>query len=194
MALASDSAALEAGELQPLEGVTRRDLRVFADERGSMREIWRDSWGYPVAPGIRFVQGNVSHSQAGVLRGLHFHRRQDDFWVLLSGRAVVALVDLRSATPGSLQAGTRPPVMLFEMRPDSTVYIPTGIAHGFLALEPLTLMYLVSNEYDGTDELGFAWNDPDAAIDWPGSAPILSPRDQSNPSLRELLETLEAPE
>ena len=32
--------------------------------------------------------------------------------------------------------------------------IPTGVAHGFLAVEPLTLVYLVTNEYDGTDELG----------------------------------------
>ncbi|NTU76473.1 MAG: UDP-N-acetylmuramoyl-L-alanine--D-glutamate ligase, partial [Alphaproteobacteria bacterium] len=29
-----------------------------------------------------------------------------------------------------------------------------------LALEPLELIYLVTNEYDGTDELGFAWDDP----------------------------------
>ena len=38
--------------------------------------------------------------------------------------------------------------------------IPAGVAHGFLALEPLELLYLVTNEYDGSDELGFAWDDP----------------------------------
>ena len=42
--------------------------------------------------------------------------------------------------------------------------IPTGVAHGFLALEPLELLYLVTNEYDGTDELGFAWDDPTAGV------------------------------
>ena len=41
--------------------------------------------------------------------------------------------------------------------------IPAGVAHGFLALEPLELLYLVTNEYDGTDELGFAWDDPRSA-------------------------------
>ena len=39
------------------------------------------------------------------------------------------------------------------------LYIPRRVAHGFLALTDVSLMYLVSNEYDGTDELGFAWDD-----------------------------------
>ena len=41
--------------------------------------------------------------------------------------------------------------------------IPAGVAHGFLALEPLELLYLVTNLYDGSDELGFAWDDPAVA-------------------------------
>ena len=66
---------------------------------------------------------------------------------------------------------------------------PIGVAHGFLALEPLQLVYLVTNEYDGTDELGFAWDDPASrtclagAPGHAGRAPILSERDRSNPSL-----------
>ena len=42
--------------------------------------------------------------------------------------------------------------------------IPTGVAHGFLALDPLDLVYFVTNEYDGTDELGFAWDDPAVGV------------------------------
>jgi dTDP-4-dehydrorhamnose 3,5-epimerase len=76
------------------------------------------------------------------------------------------------------------------------VDIPVGVAHGFLALEPLELIYLVTNEYDGTDELGFAWDDPLAAVPWPAlhmttdGRPVLSDRDRSNPSLRELVDRL----
>lgn len=75
--------------------------------------------------------------------------------------------------------------------------IPVGVAHGFLALTDLTLMYLVTNEYDGSDELGFRWDDSWAGVPWPTVAsspdgrPILSERDQKNPSLRTLLETLQ---
>jgi dTDP-4-dehydrorhamnose 3,5-epimerase-like enzyme len=72
------------------------------------------------------------------------------------------------------------------------------VAHGFLALEALTLVYLVTAEYDDTDELGFAWDDPLAGVPWPavpGQAdgrPILSGRDRSNPSLAHLVERLRA--
>ena len=51
--------------------------------------------------------------------------------------------------------------------PDEWMRIPAGVAHGFLALEPLELLYLVTNEFDGSDELGFAWDDPAVAVPWP---------------------------
>lgn len=166
---------------------------MFGDGRGSFREIWRATWqadGCPPAT-APFVQANVSHSDAKVLRGLHFHRRQDDYWILLSGRAKVQLVDLRQASASSVEAGEHPPSMVFDMSPDTAVYIPRGVAHGFYALEALSLAYLVNNEYDGSDELGFAWDDPAVAMSWPGLSPVLSDRDRTNPPLRDLLLRLE---
>ena len=174
-----------------LEGVTWGRIARHGDERGSFRELWRAS---VMAEG--FVQANLSLSAAGVLRGLHVHRRQLDHWIVASGRAFVALVDLRTALaahgatpprPGDIGVATR------TLEADESVTIPAGIAHGFLALEPLELIYLVTNEYDGTDELGFAWDDPLAAVPWPSvpatldGRPILSDRDRANPSLSELL-------
>jgi dTDP-4-dehydrorhamnose 3,5-epimerase len=50
----------------------------------------------------------------------------------------------------------------------------------------------VTNEYDGTDELGFAWDDPDAAVAWPEREPILSDRDRANPPLADLVARLRA--
>ena len=87
---------------------------------------------------------------------------------------------------------TAPSVETRVLDADETVSIPCGVAHGFLALEPLELLYLVTNEYDGSDELGFAWDDPLAAIPWPrdGAAPTLSDRDRQNPLLRELIERI----
>lgn len=67
-----------------------------------------------------------------------------------------------------------------------SVFIPRGVAHGFYAHDRVLLSYLVSNYYDGTDEHGVAWNDPDLAIAWPCSDPILSPRDRKNPRLRDI--------
>ena len=70
------------------------------------------------------------------------------------------------------------------------------MAHGFLAIEPLQLIYFVTNAYDGSDELGFAWDDPAVAVAWPAlpgtpdGRPILSGRDGANPLLAELLARL----
>ena len=83
-----------------------------------------------------------------------------------------------------------------ELGADESVTIPVGVAHGFLAVEPLELLYLVTNEFDGSDELGFAWDDPAVGVPWPhvaGTAdgrPILSGRDRSNPPLAELVARL----
>lgn len=185
----------------PLRGVRFGSIERHADERGSFREIWRaDTFGAidpafaGAAPGTepRFVQANLSTSAAGVLRGLHLHRRQFDHWVVATGRAFVALVDIRPMLAG----GERPVVETRELSQDQWVDIPTGVAHGFLALEDLELVYLVTAAYDGSDELGFAWDDRLAAVPWPpapGSSdgrPILSGRDRANPPLQELVDRL----
>ncbi|MFL5777381.1 MAG: dTDP-4-dehydrorhamnose 3,5-epimerase family protein [Chloroflexota bacterium] len=170
------------------DGVRYGAIQRFADERGAFRELWRASQ----VPGP-FVQANVSTSATGVLRGLHLHRRQLDLWVVLAGRASVGLVDVRPLIGGT---SDRAEVELRELRADEWVTIPAGVAHGFLALEPLELLYLVTNEYDGTDELGFAWDDPAVAVPWPAVSgtpdgrPIMSERDRSNPSLAELVARL----
>lgn len=168
-----------------LPGVRYGAIVRHADERGSFGELWRAG----DFPSELFVQANLSTSAAGVLRGLHFHRRQDDLWVVADGRALVALVDVRPILAGSGGAV----VETRELAPDEWVFIPTGVAHGFLALAPLQLIYFVTNGYDGSDELGFAWDDPAVAVAWPtppdsaDGRPILSGRDAANPSLAELL-------
>ncbi len=184
-----------------LEGVRYGAIARFEDPRGSFRELWReDTFGKidpaqaGTSPGSepRFVQANLSTSAPGVLRGLHLHQRQLDHWVVASGRAFVALVDVRPMLGGA----ARPLVETRELHADDWVDIPIGVAHGFLALERLELIYLVTNAYDGSDELGFAWDDALAAVPWPDvqetpdRRPILSDRDRSNPSLAELVARL----
>lgn len=184
-----------------LPGVRYGAVQRIADERGSFRELWRETSigaiaagdaGAPPGSQPRFVQANLSSSSAGVLRGLHLHRRQLDRWIVATGRAFVALVDVRPMLAG----GSRPVVETRELHADDWVEIPVGVAHGFLALEPLDLVYLVTTEYDGSDEHGFAWDDPLAAVPWPDIAaapdgrPILSERDRTNPTLETLVALL----
>ena len=79
-----------------IPGVASGLVERHADERGSFRELWRHS-RLPEP----FVQANLSTSAAGVLRGLHLHRRQVDHWVVANGRAFVALVDVRPLLDGT---------------------------------------------------------------------------------------------
>jgi dTDP-4-dehydrorhamnose 3,5-epimerase len=195
----TDQALPGAPAPSPIPDVAWGSVARHGDIRGSFRELWRASAFGALDPRVAgraapaFTQANLSTSAAGVLRGLHLHRRQLDHWIVTGGRAVVALVDVRPLVDGT--AG-RPLVEVRDAPVDSTVTIPAGVAHGFLALEPLELVYLVTNEFDGTDELGFAWDDPLAAVPWPTVAvtpdgrPILSDRDRSNPSLAELVARL----
>lgn len=187
------------GSESRLPGVRYGRLNRLADSRGSFMEIWRASAFGDLdreaagLPDARFVQANLSTSAPGVLRGLHYHRRQLDYWTVVGGRALVALVDVR---PVIADINAHAIVETRELAAGQTVTIPTGVAHGFLALDPLQLLYLVTNEYDGSDELGFAWDDPAVGVPWPAvpgtsdGRPILSDRDRTNPTLAELVRGL----
>jgi dTDP-4-dehydrorhamnose 3,5-epimerase len=162
-----------------LDGVVLIPLIRHPDERGFVAEHFRRSW----VPGMReVVQGNLSRSGPRVLRGLHFHRRQADYWTVLEGTALVGLFDLRSGSPTEGRGATAG----LAADSDRTLYIPRGVAHGFYTDGGLLLQYLVDEPYSGEDEFGVAWDDPALGIDWPDRDPVLSERDRSNPSLADL--------
>lgn len=174
-----------------IPGVIVGRLQRHADVRGGFAEAWR-ARGSADSDSFPGVQANLSSSAQGVLRGLHLHQRQSDLWIVLSGIAFVALVDVR---PMLADPTADPIVHTVALARDENVRIPPHVAHGFLAVEPLELLYLVTNEYDASDELGFAWDDPRAAVPWPTVAtpdglPILSDRDRANPSLATLVASL----
>jgi dTDP-4-dehydrorhamnose 3,5-epimerase len=160
-----------------IEGVRLFALGGHEDRRGSVTEIFRRDW---IPGSSELVQANLSISRAGVLRGLHFHRRQADYWCVVSGAAFVGLSDLRSGSPTE---GKKAELRLVAELGRSGLYIPRGVAHGFLAETDLVMAYLVDRVFDGTDEFGVAWNDPDVGISWPVPEPTLSDRDRANPPL-----------
>jgi dTDP-4-dehydrorhamnose 3,5-epimerase len=151
--------------------LARRD--VHEDPRGFFLEIFRED-----VLGVSFVQGNHSHSRAGVLRGLHYHARQSDVWYVVEGTARVGLADLR--TPSD-----RPTAATVDLSADdpAVLYIPPGVAHGFLALTDLDLVYWVTHYFDNADEHSVAWNDPVLAVPWGVEYPVLSERDAVAPPL-----------
>lgn len=162
-------------------GVYTVDLEAHRDRRGRFAEIFRKEW-FPQRRWEK-LQWSRSESQAGVLRGLHFHREQIDYWHCAAGRLRVGLYDLRRSSPTC----GRGQVIDLDQENLKSLFIPAGVAHGFRALADATLMYLVDNYYDGGDEFGVAWNDPQINLPWGTTEPpILSERDAQNPLIKDI--------
>lgn len=167
-------------ESTQIQGVFLARLKAHEDDRGRFWETFRKEW-FPHRSWA-ILQTNRSDSKQNVLRGLHYHHKQVDYWYVVNGKIRAGLADLRPHSPTWLATQT------VEMSAENNLglFIPVGVAHGFLALENSTLIYVVDNYYDGDDEFGIAWNDPNLKINWAVSNPILSPRDQKNPTLEDI--------
>ncbi|MFN8016021.1 MAG: dTDP-4-dehydrorhamnose 3,5-epimerase family protein [Acidimicrobiia bacterium] len=153
---------------------------VFGDERGMFVETFRQEWLPENAPTM--VQGNRATRKKGSLVGLHYHLFQEDFWYVPFGTALVALHDLREGSPTNGKSQT----LEISGEDHRGVYIPRGVAHGFLALTDMTITYLVDNYYNGSDELGVLYSDPELGFDWPLQDLTVSNRDKENPKRSEI--------
>lgn len=131
-----------------------------------------------------------SFSRKGVLRGLHFQRRhsQDKLVQVLNGAVFDVVVDLRKDSPTfGKWAG-------FELSADNRklLYVPKGLAHGFLALAENTLFsYLCGDRYDPESDGGIRWDDPQIGITWPVERVeevILSDKDSKLPLFHEFMQ------
>ena len=168
-----------------LDGVVIIEPRVHGDERGFFLESWKASsyikYGLPGT----FAQTNVSRSQKGVLRGLHYQYRQPQGKLVsvLEGRIFDVAVDVRR---GSVSFGQWAGVELSAQN-HRQLYAPEGFAHGFVVLSDSALFhYYCTTEYAPQYEVAIAWNDPDIAVKWPCEPISLSGKDREAPRLRDI--------
>ncbi len=169
-----------------IDGAKLTKLTVWEDERGAFLEAFRASW----FDRQRWVQWNVSRSTGAVVRGLHFHKSQTDYWIAVAGKLQVALVDLRPKSPTYKAAKC---LVLDSAEPEG-LYIPPGVLHGYKVMSgEATIMYLVDVEYTGKDEHGVRWNDPALGLPkswYDGPEPAVSKRDATAPLLADLKDRL----
>lgn len=170
-----------------LPGCVVIEPQVFGDDRGFFFESFNldKLSAYGLSP--RFVQGNVSASQRGVLRGLHYQwpNPQGKYVSVLEGEVWDVAVDIRRNSPtfGKWTAV----VLSAENR--RHLWIPEGFAHGFVTLSERALFtYLCTAPYDRAADSSIRWDDPDLAIDWPVSDPTLSAKDAAAPFLADVAE------
>ena len=162
--------------------------KVFGDERGYFMETYNYNDFKEAGIDTVFVQDNQSASRKGVLRGLHFQKKnpQGKLVRVIEGEVFDVAVDLRknSKTFGKWVGVT------LSAENKKQFYIPEGFAHGFVVLsETATFVYKCTRLYDPKDEGGLMWNDPAIGIEWPvgdGFEPLLSEKDTKNPLLKDL--------
>lgn len=169
-----------------LPGVLVVEPDLFRDARGFFLESYHRRRYAQRGIDAEFVQDNQARSRRGVLRGLHLQARhpQGKLVRVVQGRVWDLAADVDPASPTFRQC------FGIELSGDNhrQLYIPPGYAHGYCVLsEVADLHYKCTDFYRPEDARGIAWNDPELAIQWPVTDPILSPADAVNPCLAAFL-------
>jgi dTDP-4-dehydrorhamnose 3,5-epimerase len=145
-----------------IEGVEIKQLTKHADERGSLMELLRCD----DAIFRKFGQAYVSLNYPGVVRGWHYHKKQDDHVAVVKGMAKVALYDARE---GSSTQGEVDEFFLGEQN-NILLKIPVGVMHGYktVGAEPSLLINFPSEPYDPQepDEYRLPWDTDQIPYDW----------------------------
>ena len=168
-----------------LDGVSIIEPAVFEDPRGYFLEIWQKSRYAANGIAADFVQDNVSVSAKGTLRGLHYQypNAQAKLVQVLQGEVFDVVVDIRRGSPAF---GRWTSVVLSEANKQQ-LFVPEGFAHGFCVMsEAATFLYKCSDYYAPRSEGGILWSDPDLAIAWPASKPLLSEKDKKYRRLKDI--------
>ncbi|MCA9075572.1 MAG: dTDP-4-dehydrorhamnose 3,5-epimerase [Planctomycetaceae bacterium] len=151
--------------------------QVHGDHRGFFMETYHKRKLAEAGFDITFVQDNLSRSQKGILRGLHYQIQhpQGKFVSVMRGEIFDVAVDMRRSSPTFGQWVGQ--ILNDETR--QTFYIPEGFAHGFYVLSDIAdVLYKCTDFYAPEHERTVYWNDPDIGIDWPlTEPPVLSDKD-----------------
>jgi dTDP-4-dehydrorhamnose 3,5-epimerase len=152
------------------------------DERGSFARLQCPDEFAAVGAPFEPVQTSLSRNPAtGTLRGLHYQpapHAERKLVRAVRGRIFDVAVDLRPDSPTYRKWAAA------ELSAENMagLFIPEGVAHGFLTLEPDTdLLYQISPAFEPGHEAGVRWDDPAFAIAWPAQPALISPRDATYP-------------
>lgn len=145
-----------------IDGVIVKQLKRNADERGYLMEMLRsDDEIFE-----KFAQTYVSLNYPGVIRAWHYHKKQNDFWVVPKGMVKAVVYDCREGSPtygevNEFFLGDNNPIML---------KIPIGTMHGYktIGTEPSLLINFPTELYNRAepDEYREPWNSENVPYNW----------------------------
>jgi dTDP-4-dehydrorhamnose 3,5-epimerase len=149
-----------------IAGVCVEAGTVFPDDRGFFSELFRVG-ASPITRGLAqcpMLQISAAVSYPGIIKALHYHFDQTDYWAPVQGLFQVALCDLREGSPTQGQVNT---LYVGALRP-WRIKIPPGVGHGYKVVgqDAATLVYLTDRFYNPDDEGRLPYNHPFLNYDW----------------------------
>lgn len=165
----------------PIEGLFILETKVFKDERGVFQKLFTADVFEGLGLNGDFKELYYSVNHKGVIRGMHFQTPPCDHEKMVyvsSGRIIDVVVDLRK------NSNTYGKHFSIELTADSGkyIYIPRGMAHGFISLEEGTIVnYAQTSVYAPSNDSGILYNS--FGYEWPVENPIVSGRDLTFVSL-----------
>jgi dTDP-4-dehydrorhamnose 3,5-epimerase len=149
-------------EINMIEGVKIKKLRIIPDERGRLMEILRGDDDLF----IQFGQVYVTTTYPGVVKAWHLHKKQTDNVACVQGMIKLALYDPRENSPTFNQVdqfymGVHQPLL---------VQIPRGVYHGWMCIsqEEAVVVNIPTEvyNYENPDEHRLDAHNNDIPYDW----------------------------
>ena len=165
-----------------ISGVKLFSIKSYSDNRGLFSEVFLSNLNYPEFK-MEYVQENESISNFGVFRGMHLQKgknSQSKLIRVVKGKVIDVVCDLRKSSP------TFKKNIFIELNPNQLLFLPKGLAHGFLSLEDGTILnYKCDNYYNYNSESGFNLFKSNVEINFPTSLDdvFISSKDRSLPDL-----------
>lgn len=132
-----------------IKGAIKFKLKKFKDRRGYFCSLNK----YPkLLNKYNFVCQSISFSKKNVIRGMHFQKinTQGHLIHLIKGKILDVGIDLRKNSPTFKKLSNT----ILDANKVNTIFLPPGVAHGFIALEKENIIYYnLTNNYDKKNEI-----------------------------------------
>ena len=165
-----------------ISGVKLFSIESYKDNRGLFSEVFLSKLDYPEFK-IEYIQENESVSNFGVFRGMHFQKgnhSQSKLIRVVKGKIIDVICDLRKSSPSFKK------IIFIELNPNQLLFLPKGLAHGFLSLDDKSILnYKCDNYYNYNSESGFNLFKSNFKFNFPINHEkiIMSEKDKLLPSL-----------
>lgn len=172
-----------------LKGVSIIELEPIEDDRGFFARSFCQKDFRRHGINMAIVQSNISYNkEKGTLRGMHYQSAPHEEAKLVScmrGAIYDVIIDIRRNSSTycrwvAVELSATSPQLAASHR---MIYIPEGLAHGFLTLMDNTEVFYQMSEFHAPEYArGIRWNDPAFKIQWPADVQVISGKDRNYPN------------